>query len=108
MRTAAVLVSGILLLMLEIALSAIPGAQEGWRPWSPIATAHAYKVERICEEKQTKTGIVRKCKSLLVQENPGDKKAAQAGDKGDKGGKKDAHAKEAPPKDAHSSAPAKH
>ena len=90
--------SGLLLLALEIAPGALQGAPAKWREWGPIASAHAYKVERVCEEKQTKKGLEKKCKSVLVQESGGEKKKDVP-----PGDKKDAHSK-APP----AAAPAKH
>ena len=90
--------SGLLLLALEIAPGALPGAPAKWRQWGPVASAHAYKVERVCEEKQTKKGLEKKCKSVLIQESDGEKKkAVPAGDK-----------KDARPKAPPAGAPAKH
>ncbi len=83
-------IGGVLLLLLQIA--------------SP---AHAYKVEKICEEKQTKRGLERKCKSVLVQGSGEEKKDALASDKKD-AHSKDAKAKDTKAKDPHAAAPAKH
>ena len=95
--------SGLLLLALEIAPGALPGAPAKWRQWGPVASAHAYKVEKVCEEKQTKKGLEKKCKSVLVPESGGEKKKdVPAGDK------KDAHSKDARPKAPPAGAPAKH
>ena len=99
--------SGLLLLAFEIAPGALPGAPATWRERGPIASAHAYKVEKVCEEKQTKKGVEKKCKSVLIQESEGEKKkAVPASDKKDEK-KKDAPAsdkKDEKKKDA----PAKH
>ena len=98
--------SGLLLLAFEIAPGALPGAPATWRERGPIASAHAYKVEKVCEEKQTKKGLETKCKSILVPESVGQKyKDASASDKKDQK-KKDAPAGDK--KSAQSKAPAKH
>lgn len=94
--------SGLLLLALEIAPGALPGAPAKLREWGPIASAHAYKVERICEEKQTKKGLEKKCKSVLIQESDAEKKkAVPASDKKDE-------KKKAVPASDKKGAPAKH
>ena len=90
-------VGGLVFLAVEIAPGAFSGAPGQWGGWSPIASAHAYKVEQVCEEKQTRRGPEKKCRSVLVQAKAVEKKDAPAGDK------KDAHSK-----DPHSSGPAKH
>ena len=92
--------SSLLVLALAIAPGALPGAPAKWQEWGPIASAHAYKVEKVCEEKQTKKGLVKKCKSILVPES--DKKEQK---------KKDVPAsdkKDAQPKKPPAGAPAKH
>ena len=42
---------------------------------APITLAHAYKVENICEEKQTKQGLRKRCKTVLVKETAPGKSA---------------------------------
>ena len=34
---------------------------------APITLAHAYKVENLCEEQQTKQGLRKRCKTVLVE-----------------------------------------
>ena len=92
----------LLLLALAMAAGALPGGHMQWLGWSPVSSAHAYKVENVCEEKQTKKGLQTKCKSVLVLGNAGAKKDVPASDK------KDPHAMEAKPKQSQSGGPAQH
>ena len=92
----------VLLLALEIAAGALLGTHRQWLAWSPVSSAHAYKVERVCEEKQTKKGLQTKCKSVLVRENADEKKDVPASDK------KSAPAKEEKPKQPQPGGPPKH
>ena len=101
-RLRAACVVGLAFLALEIAPGAFPDAPGQWEKWSPVARAYAYKVKQICEDKQTRRGPEKKCRSVLVPEETVKKKEAPSGDK------KDAHSKDAPSKDPHSSGPAKH
>ncbi len=96
-RLRAACLVGLALLVLEIAPGAFPGAPGQWEKWSPVARAFAYKVKQVCEEKQTRRGLEKKCRSVLLPAETVKKKEAPSGDK-----------KDARSKDAHSSGPAKH
>lgn len=37
----------------------------------PIGEAHAYKVQKVCEEIHTKNGPRERCRSVLLKEEPG-------------------------------------
>jgi hypothetical protein len=41
-----------------------------WNLLHPIGEAHAYKVQKVCEEIQTKRGPREQCRSVLLNENP--------------------------------------
>ena len=42
-----------------------------WELLQPIGKAHAYKVQKVCEEIQTKLGPRERCRSVLLKEEPG-------------------------------------
>lgn len=42
--------------------------------WSVISVAHAYKVEKICEEITNKNGKQEKCRTVLVKQDASPKK----------------------------------
>lgn len=48
--------------------------------WSLVAEAHAYKVEKICEEITTKFGKTEKCRSVLVKADASPKKEEKKAD----------------------------
>ena len=48
--------------------------------WSLVAEAHAYKVEKICEEITNKYGKQEKCRSVLVKEDGIPKKEEKKAD----------------------------
>ncbi len=50
---------------------------------SGSGASHAYKVERQCEVVTTKSGVMEKCKTVMVQEAAPDKKDGKKDDKKD-------------------------
>ena len=42
-----------------------------WELLRPIKLAHAYKVQKVCEEIQTKLGPRERCRSVLLKEEAG-------------------------------------
>ena len=65
----------IILALIAIAPLAAPFcACEAPTGWSLVAEAHAYKVEKICEEITTKFGKHEKCRTVLVKEDASPKK----------------------------------
>ena len=96
-RLRAACVGCLAFLALEIAPGALPGAPEQWSKWSPIANAGAYQVKQLCEDKVSKRGPWKKCRSVLVQPEAVIKKESAAGD-----------SKDAKSKDPHSAGVAAH
>ena len=87
---------------------AIGGACMSDRLWPNlqlITSAYAYKVKRVCEEVTTKAGTSEKCRTVLDQSPPEEKKDDKKGDdkKGDakKGDDKKGDAKKAPAAGGH-------
>ncbi|NBR28574.1 MAG: hypothetical protein EBT83_09225 [Betaproteobacteria bacterium] len=48
-----------------------PAYPATWRLPQPIGEAHAYKVQKVCEEIHTKNGPRERCRSVLLKEEPG-------------------------------------
>ncbi len=49
----------------------VPAYPAPWRLPQPIGEAHAYKVQKVCEEIHTKNGPRERCRSVLLKEEPG-------------------------------------